>query len=111
MLKSSSLQKRNFDITRRGGHETYRIRPEGSGASSRTASQPSDNSEIARLVSASKGAIAALDQAEASGSPTAIGAAKAELRTIMAKLESAKADALYTAAVTKALGRPFKMGE
>ena len=111
MLKSSSLQKRNFDITRRGGHETYRIRPEGSGASSRTASQPSVDTELTRLLASAKGAIAALDQATASGSPSAISAAKAELRTLMKRLEDAKADAIYTKAVSTALGRPFKMGE
>lgn len=69
------------------------------------------DTEIARLVTASKGAIAALDQATASGSPSAISAAKAELRTLMKRLEDAKGDALYTKAVSTALGRPFLMGE
>ena len=111
MLKFSGLQKGSIEITRRGAVESYRIKPAGAGASSRSAQKPPVNAEIARLVSASKGAIAALDQAEASGSPSAISAAKAELRTLMKRLEDAKADAIYTKAVSTALGRPFRMGE
>ena len=51
------------------------------------------------------------DQATASGSPTAIGAARAELLRLKTALEFAKVDALFTGAMAKALARPFRMGE
>jgi hypothetical protein len=109
MLKNAGLQKRNFDITRRGGHETYSVRPDGAGASSRAITQTGGDPEIARLVTASKAALAEVDRAEKSGSPSAISAAKAELRGLMTKLESARVDALQKTAVGAMLRAPMKL--
>jgi hypothetical protein len=97
-------------ITRKPGHEIYSVR-EGAGASSRTISRPPVDAECARLIAASKAALAQFDQATASGSPSAIGAARAELLRLKTALELAKVDALFAGAMSKALARPMRMGE
>ena len=63
------------------------------------------------LAAEGRRAMEALDRAKASGSPSAIEAAKAELVTVMHKLESARVDILRTAAMSAALGRPTRLGE
>jgi hypothetical protein len=103
-MMKSSLNKQ-IEITRRGAVESYRVKPAGVSGPK----QPSVDPEITRLIAASKAALAEVDRATASGSPSSISAAKSELRTIMAKLESARADGVMKVAMTEALRTPQVM--
>jgi hypothetical protein len=90
---------------RAGGRMVY----PGVGASSRTASQPSVDTEVGRLVAASKSASTEFDRATASGNPSAIASARAELQILAKKLEAARADGIAKAAMAEALGSPMRM--
>ena len=62
------------------------------------------------LAAAAISAVERFEQLEKSGgSPSAIAAARVELRLLKRRLEDAKTDIILTATMSKALARPFKM--
>jgi hypothetical protein len=63
------------------------------------------------LAKAAQAAIARFDLATASGSPSAIGAARAELLDLKKKLEASKIDGILAATMASAVRKPVRLGQ
>ena len=101
MMRSSL--KRQIEVRRSAG-VSYSRR-----ADARRVPQAAIDPEITRLIAASKAAMAEVDRATASGSPSSISAAKSELRNLMAKLEAARSDAVVKVVMGDALRAPVRL--